>query len=421
MVKVSVIIPSYNSAKFLKKTISSVYNQTLNEIEVICVDDGSTDNSLKVLKRLQRKYSSLKVISQKNQGPGMARNNALKIAKGEYVAFLDSDDIFIDEDSLKEMYDFAKKENLNMISANLSFVDKKYNIKKDNHHYENGDYCYFDEYCIISPFEYGIPYGFTKAIFNLDFLKSNNIKFPDYPSGEDPIFLAKIFANLSQIGGVPLTIYGYNHTVGGGVNKKINTYTKKKFYVNHFKIVCDILDDANLHSISNEYKNHLFRYLIWNNNFSDNDLILIFNEIYGDVNEDYFDKNDEEFMKFYIHYKSFFLYDSNSNQFFDNVKGEFLDLNVYSISKIRSETLHKYLLVIDSNSIEEFKTKYDTVKIKKLKDQSVKLKKDKINAENKYEKLTLKYEEINELNESLLQSTSWKISKPLRKVIKLFK
>ena len=342
----------------------------------------------------------------------------MELANGEYVAFLDSDDILVDEDSLKEMYDFALKENLDMVSANLFFVDKDYVLKKDNHHYRNNDYCYFDDYCIIHPKEYGIPYGFTKAIFNFDFLKTNNIQFPDYPTGEDPIFLALVFANLSRMGGVPLTMYGYNHSVGGGVNKKINTYQKKRYYVNHFKIVCDILESADLFDLSNDYKNHLFRYLIWHKNFFDFDLMRIFSEIYGEVDENYFDKTDNGYLEFLIHYRCYYLYHSNSNEFFNTVKKELLSLNIYSIPKIQSETLHKYVLITGSDSYDEFKCKYESVRMEKLQVEHESLKQSILKLNAKQEKLINKCNKQKELNDSLLQSSSWKLTEPLRKIMK---
>lgn len=421
MVAISVIIPNYNNAKFIKKTIESVYNQTLNEIEVICVDDGSTDNSIKVLNKLQNKYSSLKVFSQENQGPGIARNNALKECCGEYVVFLDSDDVILDKNSLKDMYNFAKKEKLNMVSANLVFLDKKYNVKEFNHHYETGDYCYFDKYCIIHPIDYGIPYGFTKAIFNLDFLKSHNIIFPDVLAGEDPIFLAKVFANLSKIGGVPLNMYGYNHTVGGGVNKKINSYEKKRHYVTHFKTVCDILDSANLLKISNDYKNHLFRYLTWSNNDSDYELMRIFNLIFANVSEDYFDKNDEMYIKFIISYKYHLLLQSNSNELFNHIKEEFLSINLEMIEEVKTNTLRRYLLVINSESLDNFKSKVKDMRLYKANKESKKLKMDNFKYIKQNENLNEQLSEVDKFNESLLNSSSWKLTKPLRLLTRLFK
>ena len=90
--KISVIMPIYNQEKYLEKAILSCENQTLKDIEIICVNDGSTDNSYRILTDYAKKDKRIKIINQSNQGTGRARNNGLKIAKGEYVAFLDPDD-----------------------------------------------------------------------------------------------------------------------------------------------------------------------------------------------------------------------------------------------------------------------------------------------------------------------------------------
>ena len=93
-VKVSVILPVYNVEKYLKECLDSILNQTLQEIEVICVDDGSTDRSLEILREYEKKDKRVIVLTQENKGAGAARNKGLAIAKGEYLSFLDSDDFF---------------------------------------------------------------------------------------------------------------------------------------------------------------------------------------------------------------------------------------------------------------------------------------------------------------------------------------
>ena len=92
--KVSVIIPVYNTEKYLRECLDSVINQTLKEIEIICVDDGSTDSSLEILKEYANKDNRFTIITQQNLHAGVARNAGLAVAKGEYVSFLDSDDWF---------------------------------------------------------------------------------------------------------------------------------------------------------------------------------------------------------------------------------------------------------------------------------------------------------------------------------------
>ena len=88
MPKVSVIIPVYNVEKYLRECLDSVINQTLSDIEIICINDGSTDNSLEILKEYAENDSRIKIITQENQGQGVARNNAIEAAQGEYLVFV---------------------------------------------------------------------------------------------------------------------------------------------------------------------------------------------------------------------------------------------------------------------------------------------------------------------------------------------
>ena len=93
-IKVSVIIPVYNVEKYLKQNLKSITEQTLKEIEIICVDDGSTDSSYKIIEDFAKKDSRVIPVKQKNGGAGAARNNGLRRARGKYLSFLDSDDFF---------------------------------------------------------------------------------------------------------------------------------------------------------------------------------------------------------------------------------------------------------------------------------------------------------------------------------------
>lgn len=108
--KVSVIIPVYNASEFLEECLDSILHQTLKEIEVICVDDGSSDNSLEILQKYKDQDPRIIIISQRNQGAGAARNNGMERARGEYLSFLDSDDFF-EKNMLEEAYEAAHKDN----------------------------------------------------------------------------------------------------------------------------------------------------------------------------------------------------------------------------------------------------------------------------------------------------------------------
>lgn len=125
MVKISVIMPVFNDEKNIKSSINSILNQTLDDIEIICIDDESTDNSFNILKNFSKKDNRIRVFTQENQGSGKARNKGLSEVKGEYVAFLDSDDYIVDETSFSKLYDEAKKYDMEMVSVeyNLSLME----------------------------------------------------------------------------------------------------------------------------------------------------------------------------------------------------------------------------------------------------------------------------------------------------------
>lgn len=121
MPKVSVIIPVYNVEKCLRQCLDSVVNQTLKDIEIICVNDGSPDNCGDILKEYANKDNRIIVINQQNQGCDVARRNGLTRATGEYIALLDSDD-YIDENYYKELYNVAKKYNADMSATDQVIV-----------------------------------------------------------------------------------------------------------------------------------------------------------------------------------------------------------------------------------------------------------------------------------------------------------
>lgn len=106
--KVSVIIPIYNTEDYLKECLDSVISQSLTEIEIICVNDGSTDNTASILKAYEKKDHRISVYTQENQGVSVARNNGMKLATGEYLYFFDSDDI-LEENVLELIYNTAKE------------------------------------------------------------------------------------------------------------------------------------------------------------------------------------------------------------------------------------------------------------------------------------------------------------------------
>ena len=117
MVKVSVIVPVYNNEEYLDKCLSSLTEQSLDDIEIICVNDGSSDSSLDILNRYEQKDNRIVVLSQENQGAGASRNNGIDIANGEYISFVDADD-WLEENALKKLYENAVRNNSDVVLFN---------------------------------------------------------------------------------------------------------------------------------------------------------------------------------------------------------------------------------------------------------------------------------------------------------------
>lgn len=123
-VKVSVIIPVYNTEQFLEQCLDSVISQTLKEIEIICVDDGSRDGSEKILQRYAAKDERIRIVTQPNSGLGAARNSGLEIATGEYIAFLDSDDWFA-QTALEKLYAQAVRDDADVcMCGRINHLDR---------------------------------------------------------------------------------------------------------------------------------------------------------------------------------------------------------------------------------------------------------------------------------------------------------
>lgn len=123
MPSISVIVPVYNAEKYLNQCVQSILKQTFTDLELILVDDGSSDGSLKICRELQKKDPRIKVISQENKGAGAARNAGLAIAEGEYIGFIDSDD-WIELDMYDVLHSLIKKYSADMAVCDLTYSNK---------------------------------------------------------------------------------------------------------------------------------------------------------------------------------------------------------------------------------------------------------------------------------------------------------
>ena len=181
-VLVSMIIPIYNSSSYLKECLDSVLGQSLKNIEVLCINDGSTDDSLNLLQKYREKDKRIKIYNQKNQGAGAARNTGLKMATGKYVAFMDPDDFYPDNNVLMELYETIEKYKVKIAGGGLiEFLpDKRY--RKE---YGDNDPKVFQRNGFLEYSDYQYDYFFQRFIYSRKFLIENNIGFPLHKRQQD--------------------------------------------------------------------------------------------------------------------------------------------------------------------------------------------------------------------------------------------
>jgi len=202
MVKVSVVIPVYNCEKYVGQCVGSVLGQTLKELEVICVDDGSTDQSAEEVRKLASEDGRVRLLQQKNQGAGAARNLALENAEGKYVAFLDADDYYLDKSALESLYNACEK---NHVAASVSLrwcVDSR--IEKTVP-WPQG----LADHGVLDYQSCQVDYNFTNYLFLRELLIGKGLFFPLYRRFEDPPFLAKTLYEAEKFAVVNTCLYCY--------------------------------------------------------------------------------------------------------------------------------------------------------------------------------------------------------------------
>ena len=218
MFKVSVIIPVYNTEEYLVDCLESVVNQSLQELEIVLVDDGSTDKSPKIIQDYKTKYPErIQVITKENGGQGTARNVAIPICRGKYIGFVDSDDC-IELEMYEEMYRKAEETNADYVECDYRNV--KVNQKGETEQiadyggrvrtYRNKQDMFIDP--MLAPWN---------KIYRAELLKDNDIRFPEGVIYEDTAFCLKAISVIQRFAFVPekLVIHYYRGGSTMNVNK----------------------------------------------------------------------------------------------------------------------------------------------------------------------------------------------------------
>ena len=224
MIKVSVIVPVYNVEDYLIECLTSIINQTLKEIEIICIDDCGTDNSINILKEYAKKDDRIKIISHKeNKGLGPARNTGIKESKGEYISFIDSDD-YISKDYLENLYNTIIKydtdivstinikrvvgEAISLYSININkYLSIFQKIFKKNHFEGISNANIKDEKENTKNYPFVVAWN---KLYKRSFLLDNDLFFMDIKKGsEDEDFYQRLLLNSPSISYNHKSIYYY--------------------------------------------------------------------------------------------------------------------------------------------------------------------------------------------------------------------
>ena len=229
MTEISVIVPCYNVGKYIKRCLDSLTKQTLTDIEIICVDDKSTDDTVNMIKNYKDSRITL-ILHKTNMGAGAARNNGLKVAKGEYVSFIDPDD-YVDLDFYEKLYNATKKGSTDIVKACLQYTNTKEKtalntlIKQDIANF-NGEY--------------------TTAIYKRSFLNKYKIKFPtDIITGQDSVFLTNVVIKKPSISLIDNTTYWY-YRHDGSLDSPILSHAKVLSRYNMVMQKTALIKDAKL-------------------------------------------------------------------------------------------------------------------------------------------------------------------------------
>lgn len=241
--KVSIIVPVYNTSKYLDKCLNSLVNQTLSDIEIIVVNDGSTDNSMDIVNKYKEKYNKIKVIDKKNGGVSTARNAGINVATGKYIGFVDSDD-YVDTSMYEKLYNASIIADYDVVVCDLFAVNNNHkkimssglnkNLNNKNNIRENMN---------------NINATLCNKIYKTNIIKNN--LFTENMEYEDVEFLYRLLPKIGNISLVNEPLYFYNNRD----NSTTHTYSDKWYkLLDNLDIIIKYYVDNNLY---NKYKHEL--------------------------------------------------------------------------------------------------------------------------------------------------------------------
>ena len=367
MCKISVIVPIYNAENFLTESINSLLNQTFTDFEVICINDGSKDQSLRLINNIQKRDNRIKVINKTNGGCGSARNVGIENAKGEYIYFFDPDD-YISPDAFQKLYENAKNNKSDMVISQIAWYTEGNKINFDKpgfdleNVFENIDFNKFTfNYKQIKEYVLNSYFAPWTKLYNTRFLKyDNNFRFEENIAFDDVPFHVKTILKAQRISFVPEAFYQYRTSNKNSVN---NTSTNSIDIIR----ICDMIED-----------------------------ILKENNIFEDFKSNFY--------QFKIIQLILYLISSNSEIYYKSVKYNLMRIDINEL-ELPDETIKKYNRVVNSNTYNEYRKTNNARPLENETNAFVKvdvLEKENLEMKNKINNLVKTNESLTRDNQQFL-------------------
>jgi glycosyltransferase involved in cell wall biosynthesis len=252
----------YNVAPYVERCLRSLANQDIpyDDYEIICVNDGSPDNCAEIVKRLQNEIPNIILINQENQGVSMARNNAIKIAKGNYILPIDPDD-YVVPNSLKNALEKAESGQLDVLYCAFEIYDENSKpIWRTNYaHFEKRIDSGYDGYFAVRGIKVQDPDRSWAILYRLDKLKQYQINYPkDVPYLEDGLFLGKVFAVAKRVGYSDTDFYHRTTRIGSATHSNLyNTDKARSGFAMTIAILNEFIEKYKINVQSLVILNHI--------------------------------------------------------------------------------------------------------------------------------------------------------------------
>ncbi|MBR0423555.1 MAG: glycosyltransferase [Clostridia bacterium] len=295
--KISVVVPVYNTERYLPTCLDSLVNQNFRDIEIICVNDGSTDKSVAILNEYAKKDSRIRIINQENQGVSEARNTGIRESKGKYISFVDSDD-YVDPKIYEKGYELIDSNDADVYSMKEETFYNGANLIKEKPYNSSKVFVYGDgEKTIDFPNKtYGIKLGVVwNKLYRKSLITDNNFKFEkDIYFGEDTIFNWILFTRVKKVINDENRLYFYRSSRPGSI---MSTVDASKKIENYIAIARRLVEEYNTTNYFKGYENWVTtKILSLNYNFliirfpKSEEKIYWIKKFLKDVDEPYFKK-----------------------------------------------------------------------------------------------------------------------------------